>query len=482
MSNGPKPITAAPIEHVIVLMLENRSFDHMLGDLRGKTSELTDLAGIDPAKPRTNRVDDDLEPYVQSAGAARVLIHDPKHEYIDVVGQINLKPDGTCDNSGFVRDYARAYPVTKRGEREEVMKYFADGQLPALHTLAKAFTICDHWFSSLPGPTWPNRFFAHSGTSLGRVTMPDGIFNLHLHWYNQTTIYDRLNEAGKAWKIYHGDVPQSLLLVHQLEPKNLRNYAKLGQFFVDLGAASKDKPFPEFVFIEPDYYTPGATDDHPPHDVLAGDRLIADVYNGVHASSIWHSTLLVVVWDEHGGFYDHVPPPAAVPPDHHQEEYTFDRYGVRVPAILISPFTKPGFVATVFDHTSILSFVIERWQLGPLSSRVAEATSIGDSLDFTQTNRGPTAVFTTAQGPPPPAVHSVTLNANQRSLASYAQYLATITPNLDPVKMNERTAFMMTSARAQSDTACDHTDAFIQQAQGVATNQHPDPSGKEIPQ
>jgi phospholipase C len=141
--------------------------------------------------------------YPQSSGAAYIAPADPNHDYQHVLLQISN------GNSGFVQDFVNCFPNSSTADRAEVMKYHARGVLPALHTLAENFTICDHWFSSLPGPTWPNRLFVHSGTSLGRVTMPEGVMNANLHWYNQTTLYDRLNEKNVSWKIYFGDVAQS---------------------------------------------------------------------------------------------------------------------------------------------------------------------------------------------------------------------------------------------------------------------------------
>ena len=441
------------IKHVVVLMLENRSFDHMLGSLQ---PVVPGLDGIDPAAPRSNVLNG--VSFYQTLGAARTLASDPKHEHVDVMAQLAVQPDGTCANSGFVSDFARAYPTSTDTSRAEIMKYFALGALPATHGLGQAFTVCDRWFSSLPGPTWPNRFFVHSGTSIGRVTMPQGLFDLNLHWYSQTTIYDRLNERNVDWKIYHGDMPQSLLLVHQLAPKNLARYAPLGRFFEDLGGDASH--FPAYAFIEPEYSSPGQSDDHPPHDILAAERLIADVYNGLRDSAIWNSVLLVVVWDEHGGFYDHVPPPKAVPPDFHQEEFTFDRYGVRVPAILVSPFVAPGVCHSLFDHTSILRFATDLWKLGPLGNRVNQAVSLAAAFSEGPVNNGPQAIFVVPDGPPPPVVDQPPLNDHQRGLIAYSQYLASLTPE-DPVKTNERNAFMMTSARAQLDTACDHFDRYL---------------------
>jgi phospholipase C len=445
------PEKKAQLNHVVVLMLENRSFDHLLGCM---TQFDPEVDGIDPDRgkePRKNFVGD--HGYTQSPGAARTVLLDPIHEHPNVMAQL------ANNNGGFVADYAHAYPQAGDSDRGQVMAYHELGTLPALHALAKSFTICDRWFSSLPGPTWPNRFFAHSGTSLGRVTMPQGLFNLHLHWYNQTTLYDRLNDAKVEWAIYRGDIPQSLALIHQLEPANLARYHPMRQFYAD--AAGDPSEFPPFAFIEPEYTSPGVNDDHPPHDVLNGDRLIADVYNAIrHNGKLWQETLLVVVWDEHGGFYDHVVPPPAVPPDHHMDEYGFDQLGVRVPALLVSPFAKRRVDHTVYDHTSILRFAIDKWRLAPLGNRAAKANSIEAALAMTSRNEGPGEIQVTAAAVPHIARNDQELNPNQHALVAYSQYLATQVPD-DPSRANERTAFMMTSAQAQTDTANDHIDRFL---------------------
>src|SRR5262249_49794071 len=158
--------------------------------------------------------------------------------------------------------------------------------------------VCDAWHSSVPGPTWTNRFFIHSGTSLGRVKMPEGIFHTNLHWYDQDTLYDRLNDRGRPWRIYAGDFPQSLLLTHQLSPVNAARYRKLYLFRKD--AAGPPERFPAFSFIEPHYFSEDEDDDHPPSDLLPGERLIADVYNALRANlPLWNSSLLLVLFDEH---------------------------------------------------------------------------------------------------------------------------------------------------------------------------------------
>jgi phospholipase C len=371
-----------PIKHVIVLMLENRSFDHMLG---GLSKAIPGLDGVPTDGSVRSNSDPDGQTYEQIVGAALALRYDPKHELQHVLNQLR---DAGAD---FVDDFARAYPLSQQTDRAEVMKFHADGALPALHTLAKEFAVCDRWFSSLPGPTWPNRFFVHSGTSLGRVSMPEGILDANLHWYDQTTLYDRLNEKGLAWRIYYGDIPQSLILVHQLEPENARNYLKLQRFYSDVAGAEKN--FPSYAFIEPPYYQPGAADDHPPHNLLEGERLIADVYNSLRRNeALWKTSLLVVLYDEHGGFYDHVTPPAAVAPDHHVEEYDFAQLGVRVPAILVSPFVKKGVIKTQFDHTSLLRYLSDKWNLGPLGARVANANSFAPNILPGVQDLGPLAI------------------------------------------------------------------------------------------
>jgi phospholipase C len=187
-----------------------------------------------------------------------------------------------------VTDYAQSYPKAQPQDLVEVMKYRALDSLPAIHALARNFIICDHWYSSVPGPTWCNRLFALSGTSLGRVSMPEEIMNLNVHWYDQTTIFDRLNEKSVEWKVYFGDFPLSLLFVHQWEPRNALRYRVMTEFFRDAALYDPDKVskdgLPAFSFIEPSYCEPGANDAHPPHDMSAADALVASVYNVVRAN------------------------------------------------------------------------------------------------------------------------------------------------------------------------------------------------------
>lgn len=453
---------ADQIKHVLVLALENRSFDHMLGACQAVKAEID---GIPPAgPPRTNSYDG--ETYPQIDGARRIIVEDPRHETPHVLAQ--LKPDASgTPNAGFVEDYATAYPLLTNADRGEIMKYHALGRVPALHALAQHFTVCDRWFASVPGPTWANRLFLMSGTSLGRVGMPAGLMDLNLHWYDQTSIFDRLTEQSKSWAVYYGDAPLSLLLTHQWEPGNAARYRHMRHFFGDV--AGPEAAFPAFAFIEPAYLDPGANDDHPAHDVLAGEALIAGVYNALRANeALWNTSLLIVLFDEHGGFFDHVPPPAAVPPDHHQEEYTFDRLGVRVPAILVSPFAADTVFKQQLDHTSLLRYLIDKWALGPIGERAAQANSFAAAL------RGPLRADTPATIAAVPAeLAPVTapprrpLNDNQMALVALSHALESMADE-DPQVVAARSRQVVSGPQSQIDAAVDRVEAFLSRRAALA--------------
>jgi phospholipase C len=363
-----------PIKHVVLLALENHSFDQMLGSLKQLYPE---IEGITPGSPGSN-VDSDGSVYSQQPCEERQMPLDPHHEVEWVAEQL------ADNNGGFVRNFSKMYPASRHEDRQYIIGYYPAGFLPGLHSLASEFTVCDHWFSSLPGPTWPNRFMMLTGTANGRVNMPeDGTHKADLAGYfqqTQDTIFDRLADKGIHWKSYFHDIPQSWTLDHQRLPHNAARYFYISQFFHD--ALGREGDFPQFAFIEPDYMGVSGNDDHPPHDVMKAEKLIADVYNALRANAeLWNRTLLVVVYDEHGGFYDHVVPPKAAPPDDHREEYNFDRLGVRVPALLISPWVDRRVEPTPFDHTSLLKYLTEKWGLEPLpSDRIARANSIAVAL------------------------------------------------------------------------------------------------------
>jgi len=465
--------TADPIRHVIVLALENRSFDHMLGACQAVKN---DIDGIPPgAPPRSNSFDGNS--HNQEPGAARILVEDPRHETPHVLVQLGADLGG-APNGGFVKDYAGAYPILVPAARGEVMRYHALDTLPALHALAKSFTVCDRWFASVPGPTWTNRLFLMSGTALGRVNMPGGLLDLNLHWYDQPSVFDRLNEAGRDWAVYHGDTPLSLLLTRQWEPQNLARYRPMGRFFADAAAhgrpdlaTGRTADFPAFAFIEPAYLDPGANDDHPSHDVLAGEALIASVYNAIRGNErLWNESLLVVLFDEHGGFYDHVSPPPALPPDHHQEEYTFDRLGVRVPALLVSPYAPNSVIHDEMDHTSLLKYLIDKWGLGPLGDRTAQAKTFRGALlaKARGSDDTPAAIAAVPQGmapvSPPPRQP---LNDHQTALVALSHVLESMADE-DSAVIAARSRQVLTGPQSKIDVAVDRVEAFLSRGAAMA--------------
>ncbi|MDQ6646963.1 MAG: phospholipase [Pseudomonadota bacterium] len=360
---------ASPIEHVVVLMMENAAFDRMLGCM---TEVHSTMDGVDPVHPHTNPDPDDGD-VAQAPTTSRNIDRDPKHYLPNGLAQL---AGGT--NQGFVADFARTHPNSTSAERREIMGYYPRGFLPALHTLAEQFVVCDHWFSSLPGPTWINRLFAHAGTSLGHVSEPGSLFSSKLHLYNERTLYDELHDAGVPWRIYFGDVPQSLVLTHQI--KHLASYRRFAHWHDDIAKGD----LPSYTFIEPTYFGPNENDQHPPHDVLRGDALIADVYNTLRANpALFARSLLIVMYDEHGGFFDHVVPPHTLAPDSHTDHYSFDRLGFRVPAVFISPLLDPGVVQEVFDHTSLLRMASGLWKgVQPLGRRAKQANDPLASLTW----------------------------------------------------------------------------------------------------
>jgi phospholipase C len=440
------------IKHVIVLMLENRSFDHI-------------LAGCPKIKQKHNPIGTNEfngTAFQQGPGAARKVPNDPIHETKDVL--VQLQPNGTVpENGGFVIDYAQNYP--KLTDPSEVMKYHDFQALPAIHTLAESFTVCDSWHSSVPGPTWVNRLFVLSGTSLGRVKMPHGIMNLNLHWYDQPTLFDRLNEKHLDWRVYFGDTPLSFLLVHQWSPENAARHHHITAFYQD--AAGDPDEFPPFAFIEPAYMEPGANDAHPPHDIVESDMLVANVYNAIRANdALWSSTLLVVLFDEHGGFYDHVPPPPAVPPDHHDEEYSFDRYGVRVPALLVSPYVANGLFSDLLDHTSLLKYLQEKWGLGDLGARTADPSTntfkAALQTEMPPRSDAPSRIASSTISAGPAIASLGALNDHQSAIVAMSQTLESMTDE-DPNIVAARSRHVLTGPQSQIDAAVDRVDSFLAQ-------------------
>jgi phospholipase C len=401
------------VEHVFVLMLENRSFDHMLGLSRRQgidavTGDPTELDGLTGSE--SNPLPSGRKVPV-SEGAPYSLTVDPGHEFDDVLEQLcgagarYPGPGGrypAIDNSGFVsRLAAQLEKSGAEGDPALVMKSFSPRQLPVMHALASEFAVCDHWFSSLPGPTWPNRCFVHAASSGGMDDSASLIRSatalLEGYRFENGTIYDRLDAADLPWTVVEGDaLPQVLSLAGMVERVVGGHFTT----FTDFAARVNDPGFKDaYVFIEPHYghvLSDGrnfkcGNSQHPLDDVTRGEKLLKDVYETVRKSPHWMNSALIVLYDEHGGFYDHAAPPAATPPGDQSQSgnnrhgFNFDQLGVRVPVLVISPYTARGAIDhRVHDHTSVLATLEHLFGLRPLTRRDAGAVGVDQLFSLKQ--------------------------------------------------------------------------------------------------
>jgi phospholipase C len=352
------------LRHMVVLMMENRSFDHMLGYAE---SASWPIEGLDGTETNTDSVGG-VAQVSNDAKYAGDLTPDPGHSGFDTLTQ--LYGDATTSvvqeptMNGFVRSYEGKTGVGSTEDAHRIMKCFSPQNLPVLTRLAQQFCVCDHWFSSLPGPTFPNRAFMHAAMSLGRVDMG-------IDWRSLSpTIYERLHENHLDSVIYYHDSTMASTF-----DGLAGNPDFFGSFDDDFIEACANNDLPTYSFVEPRFAnSPGgngqlaysASDQHPDHNVREGEALIQTVFKAIWGNpKVRNSTLLVIVYDEHGGTYDHVRPPTTVNPDGKvwtndgsslDPSFDFTRLGVRVPAVLISPYIAPGMIDhRVYDHTSIIA-------------------------------------------------------------------------------------------------------------------------------
>jgi phospholipase C len=424
------------IDHFVVLMLENRSFDCMLGALYPKSASFDGLTGDEFNPDSTGAPIGVWSNGGTDEATMRIPDPDPGELWTDINTQLfgtSAVPVGaTPTMNGFVRNYLtqKDGPTAKN-----IMHYFVPKQVPVLSTLAKKFAVCDRWFASAPCQTWPNRWFAHAATADGHEN------NEPVHLPNVETIYNRFEEVGiQNWKIYFHDLAQAHTLL------NLFLLGDHFHFYRQFQADCQSGQLPTYSFIEPQYYADLAhpeNDQHPPSVVTLGEQLIADVYNCIRSSKLWTKTLLIITYDEHGGCYDHVPPPAAAQPEAPKpgQAFNFDRYGVRVPTVLVSPFVAPGTIlrpagSTPYDHTSIIATLRKRFpQLGkPLMGRDAVAPDLENVLTLSAPeNRGPARLKALPYAPDPATAavaHMRPLNGMQTALVGLAANLPS-TPTTD---------------------------------------------------
>lgn len=373
----PSDQPRSSIKHLIVLMMENRSFDHMMGALKANDSRIDGLSGNESNADSTGSTVN-----VRSRAAFQgQLDPDPDHYFAAVDLQIfggDTSPNRTANMQGFVKSYFNQSKDALHSQK--IMYYFTPDQLPVLTTLATEFAVCDRWFSSVPGPSIPNRLFADYGTSFGQVGME--IPSVRPRY---KSIYERLAEHGHTTKIYYYDT-SSLLVT---DAHFLKQHPEIFGTYETFLADAQSGTLPDYSLVEPNYNDHDsdqgeaiANDQHPDHNVQAGEVFIAQVYKAIRSNeTLWRNSILLITYSSHGGIYDHVPPPAATPDGFVAQvdqtgtgrTFSFDRLGVRVPAVIVSPYIRRGTVDhTVYDHASIPATVSKLFLSGSESSSPRE--------------------------------------------------------------------------------------------------------------
>ncbi|MGO9820938.1 MAG: alkaline phosphatase family protein [Solirubrobacteraceae bacterium] len=379
-----------PFDHIVVVMMENHSFDNLLGEL-GRTGQADGLT-FDAGGATTNSnpgADGEVRSFAfgNTAQATHVSQSwNATHEQID---------GGKMD--GFVRSVGANEP----------MGYFPPDVLPFAYSLASTFTVANRWFCSVPGPTYPNRRFLLAGTAFGGIaTDPRELLDASAP---NGTIFDRLQEAGISWRNYFTDFPLTFVIPSTL--KHVTHYSRIARFYEDCTNGS----LPAVSFVDPAigaasklvaglksvpgvgavldalgvrFGSPGETEEDP-QSMYYGEVWAHKVIQALLDSPSWARTLLIYTYDEHGGYYDHVAPPTAIEPDSIPPKLqpgdaagAYDIYGPRVPAIVVSPYSKPnGVTDVVHDHTSVLATIEAKWNLPALTFRDANAATVMDFLD-----------------------------------------------------------------------------------------------------
>ena len=363
-----KPVGAdliPQVEHIIIYMQENRSFDHYFGML-GRGDGFTIGGG---GLPTNSNPDSNNQPYLVRPSSS---LCDDGHGASQSWNASHISYDGGAMD-GF---------ITAAGGGTASMGYWTGADLPFYYGLANTFPLCDRWFCSALAQTFPNRRYVQAATSVGVVStdiaevqaVPDAPNGL---------IWDRLNDAGVSWKDYAVDLAD-IMLFPNFFTANTDHIHTFNDFLVDCAAGT----LPQVSII-----SPGGTkwSEENPNDIQLGEAYSSSIINAVMHSPLWPSTAMFFTYDEHGGYYDHVPPPPAIAPDSIAPRITvppdqpgaFDRYGMRVPGIVISPFAKANYVSSVVhDHTSILKFIETKWNLEAMTYRDANADDLLDCFDF----------------------------------------------------------------------------------------------------
>jgi phospholipase C len=375
---GPVGITT-----YVYLMLENRTYDHVFGARSWKEGKPGDGLRDGITVPDTNGAAVAL--YEPSNVVEQMCVgHDPAHGWDTSREQWN-----SGANDGWLRVHEHEFGAGAK----DPLQYLTRKQQPVSWALADAYTTCDRWFSSIMGPTLPNRFYWHAATSAGYRS--NDVLN-NVSQISVPTIYHRLRDKNIEWAYYYGSLPVVSALANFLPPYNMpsdyvgarvRRFGDsavgIGQFFKDAEAGV----LPPVTYIDPFFYL---NDDHPPSHPLMAQQMIAAIYTALAKGPQWKNCMFVVTYDEHGGFYDHVSPPKTA--DDTLEKFGmdgFDQLGFRVPAMVIGPYVKQGHVSSVqYDHTSALKHLAHAFDLEDLNPRMAAANDLMDCIDMDRLARG----------------------------------------------------------------------------------------------
>lgn len=384
---------AIPVDHIVVVMMENRSFDHYFQLLPQNGQPDADVAPTGYTNPGPDGAP--LAP----ARDTQYCIVDPDHGWNGVHEQYaDGKMTGfVSSNEGRHELPAHGAPELRAGKR--ALTYYGPEELPFMYWAAREFTLSDRYFSAILGPTWPNRMYLYAASSFGQTgnAFPESV---------PATLFENLETRGVSWKVYASGSPGFGVFLETFLRFRKTNVFDGEDFFRDVEAGT----LPEVTFLDPFLGDEGfdRNDEHPPAVMQVGQAFLARVVKTLGASPYWPHVALFITYDEHGGFYDHVPPPTACPPDDRAPLLQpgdapggFDRYGVRVPFVVVSPFAKRGHVShRVMSHTSITRFIEARFTLPALSARDANAEAPWDAFDFT-----------TPPHPEPPQVPEVPVDA-----------------------------------------------------------------------
>jgi len=355
--------SAIPINHVVVLMQENRSFDHYFARLHARDVDRPPREASNPSA---------------LGGAPIEIFHERNY---CAVADLDHGWNGTHRewNGGAMDGFAieNADPADLSGSR--TMGFYRKRDLPFYHALYRTFAMSDRHFCSMLGPTFPNRHYLLSGTSAGHIRND-------LQIATHTSIFESLDTAGVTWKVYASDLAFAQLYAYV--QAHAANVAPIAQFYVDAAAGT----LPQVTFIDPIFFgdETNQNDEHPPNNVQVGQAFVYGIVQAMFQSPQWPDSALFITYDEHGGFYDHVPPPPACEPDAIPPNLqpgdvvaAFDRYGIRVPFVVVSPFSRRKYRShTVSDQTSVLRFIETRFDLPALTKRDANANPLLDLFDF----------------------------------------------------------------------------------------------------